>query len=51
MQFKERNDILILDSGETGMNLVYLAVKSNIKSITLSHRYRFYYYLTNITLY
>jgi dimethylaniline monooxygenase (N-oxide forming) len=30
--------VLILGSGETGMDLAYLAVTSPTKSVTLSHR-------------
>ena len=42
--FKERkqfgidNNIMILGSGETGMDLAYLAVTSPTKSVTLCHR-------------
>ncbi|TVY55080.1 Dimethylaniline monooxygenase [N-oxide-forming] 2, partial [Lachnellula cervina] len=37
-QFGEGKDVLILGSGETGMDLAYLAVKSDTNSVTLSHR-------------
>jgi dimethylaniline monooxygenase (N-oxide forming) len=43
-EFKERNqfgfgkDVMILGSGETGMDLAYLAVTSPTKSVTLCHR-------------
>ncbi len=43
-EFKERSqfgvgkDVLILGSGETGMDSAYLAVTSPTKSVTLSHR-------------
>ncbi|KAG4430171.1 hypothetical protein IFR05_014347 [Cadophora sp. M221] len=43
-QFKERaqfgsgKNVLIVGSGETGMDLVYLAVTSDTKSVTLCHR-------------
>jgi lysine/ornithine N-monooxygenase len=37
-QFGEGKDILILGSGETGMDIAYLAVTSDTKSVTISHR-------------
>jgi len=37
-QFGEGKDVLILGSGETGMDIAYLAVTSATKSVTISHR-------------
>jgi dimethylaniline monooxygenase (N-oxide forming) len=37
-QFGEGKDVLILGSGETGMDIAYLAVTSDTKSVTISHR-------------
>jgi dimethylaniline monooxygenase (N-oxide forming) len=36
--FGEGNDVLILGSGETDMDIAYLAVTSDTKSATISHR-------------
>lgn len=41
-QFGEGKNILILGSGETGMDIAYLAIKSRTKSVTLSHRDGFF---------
>jgi dimethylaniline monooxygenase (N-oxide forming) len=37
-QFGVDKDIMILGSGETGMDLAYLAITSPTKSVTLCHR-------------
>lgn len=37
-QFGEGKDIMIVGSGETGMDMAYLAVTANTKSVTLCHR-------------
>lgn len=37
-QFGVGKDVLIVGSGETGMDLAYMAVTSETKSVTLSHR-------------
>ncbi|TVY68852.1 Dimethylaniline monooxygenase [N-oxide-forming] [Lachnellula suecica] len=37
-QFGVGKDVLIVGSGETGMDLAYMAVTSDTKSVTLSHR-------------
>jgi dimethylaniline monooxygenase (N-oxide forming) len=37
-QFGEDKDVLIMGSGETGMDIAYLAITSNTKSVTLCHR-------------
>lgn len=41
-QFGEGKNILILGSGETGMDIAYLAIKSKTKSVTLCHRDGFF---------
>ncbi|POS84139.1 hypothetical protein EPUL_005555, partial [Erysiphe pulchra] len=41
-QFGEGKNVLILGSGETGMDIAYLAIKSNTKSVTLCHRDGFF---------
>ena len=37
-QFGVAKNVLILGSGKTGMDLAYMAVTSDTKSVTLSHR-------------
>ncbi|KAL5313651.1 hypothetical protein ACEPPN_018072 [Leptodophora sp. 'Broadleaf-Isolate-01'] len=37
-QFGSGKNVLIVGSGETGMDLAYMAVNSNTKSVTLCHR-------------
>lgn len=37
-QFGSGKNVLIVGSGETGMDLAYMAVNSDAKSVTLCHR-------------
>lgn len=37
-QFGSGKDVLIAGSGETGMDLAYMAVNSDTRSVTLCHR-------------
>lgn len=41
-QLGQEKDVLILGSGETGMDIAYLAIKAETRSVTLSHRDGFF---------